>query len=135
VHLSALGSHLSETLPLQIAEKAFRKVLSVFTREEAPLDWATTQSNLGDALSLLGREAGSTRLGEAVAAYRAALEVQSPEQTPLDWAVTQNNLGAALLSHWRSTHASGRRWTGRVRRPTWGTRWRGWAHAKPARPD
>ncbi len=41
-----------------------------------PLDWATTQNNLGAALRTLGeRESGTARLKEAVAAYRAASEV------------------------------------------------------------
>ena len=40
-----------------------------------PLDWATTQNNLGVALATLGeRESGTARLEEAVAAFRAALE-------------------------------------------------------------
>jgi hypothetical protein len=40
-----------------------------------PLDWAATQSDLGNALETLGeRESGTARLEEAVAAYRAALE-------------------------------------------------------------
>jgi hypothetical protein len=40
-----------------------------------PLQWATTQNNLGNVLSTLGeRESGKARLEEAVAAYRAALE-------------------------------------------------------------
>ena len=44
-----------------------------------PLDWATTQNNLGNALRTLGeREAGTARLEEAVAAYRAALEERHP---------------------------------------------------------
>jgi len=39
-----------------------------------PLDWATTQNNLGTALCRLGaRESGTARLEEAVSAYRAAL--------------------------------------------------------------
>ena len=39
-----------------------------------PLDWATTQNNLGTALQTLGeRESGTARLEEAVEAYRAAL--------------------------------------------------------------
>ena len=45
------------------------------TRERVPLDWATTQNNLGTALQTLGeRESGTARLEEAVAAYRAALK-------------------------------------------------------------
>ena len=62
-----------------------------------PLDWATTQNNLGNALLSLGeRESGTARLEEAVAAYRAALEERTRERVPLDWAMTQNNLGIAL---------------------------------------
>jgi hypothetical protein len=62
-----------------------------------PLDWATTQSNLGLALSRLGeRESGTERLLEAVAAYRDALKERTRERAPLDWARTQNDLGTAL---------------------------------------
>ena len=62
-----------------------------------PLQWATTQNNLGNALRTLGeRESGTARLEEAVAAYRAALEERTRDRVPLDWAMTQNNLGTAL---------------------------------------
>jgi hypothetical protein len=62
-----------------------------------PLQWGTTQNNLGNALWRLGeRESGTARLEEAVAAYRAALEERTRERVPLHWAMTQNNLGIAL---------------------------------------
>ena len=52
-----------------------------------PLDWATTQNNLGAALSTLGqRESGTEHLDEAVAAYRDALKERTCERVPLDWA-------------------------------------------------
>jgi tetratricopeptide (TPR) repeat protein len=71
--------------------------LTLALRTERPLDWATTQNNLGNALPTLGeRESGTARLEEAVAAFRDALREQTRERVPLDWAVTQNNLGAAL---------------------------------------
>ena len=61
-----------------------------------PLDWATTQNNLGIALWTLGeRENGTERLLEAVDAYRDALEERTRERVPLHWATTQNNLGTA----------------------------------------
>ena len=67
------------------------------TRERVPLQWATTQSNLGTALQTLGaRESGTARLEEAVAAYRDALKEWTRERVPLDWATTQNNLETAL---------------------------------------
>jgi tetratricopeptide (TPR) repeat protein len=62
-----------------------------------PLQWATTQTNLGAALASLGRrESGTARLDEAVASYREALKEWTRERVPLQWAMTQNNLGAAL---------------------------------------
>ena len=76
---------------------AYRAALEERTRERVPLEWATTQNNLGNALRRLGeRETGTARLEEAVAAYRAALEERTRERVPLDWATTQNNLGNAL---------------------------------------
>jgi tetratricopeptide (TPR) repeat protein len=62
-----------------------------------PLDWATTQNNLGIALSSLGeREAGTARLEQAVNAFREALKERTRKRVPLNWAATQNNLGIAL---------------------------------------
>jgi tetratricopeptide (TPR) repeat protein len=82
---------------LEQAVAAYRAALEVYTRESLPLDWATTQNNLGNALWTLGeREDGTENLEKAVAAYRAALEVRTRERVPLDWAMTQNNLGTAL---------------------------------------
>jgi hypothetical protein len=50
-------------------------------RERVPLDWAATQSNLGNALSSLGeRESGTTRLEQAVTAYRAVLQEGTRER-------------------------------------------------------
>jgi tetratricopeptide (TPR) repeat protein len=74
-------------------------VLEHRPRDRVPLDWATTQNNLGNALERLGeRESGTAHLTEAVAAYRAALEEYTRDRVPLGWAATQNNLGAALES-------------------------------------
>ncbi|MCP4307763.1 MAG: tetratricopeptide repeat protein, partial [bacterium] len=73
--------------------------LDIRPRTTAPLDWATTQNNLGTALTSLGeRESSTARLEEAMRAYEAALEERTRERVPLDWAATQNNLGTALTS-------------------------------------
>jgi tetratricopeptide (TPR) repeat protein len=48
-----------------------RRALGEYPRSQAPLDWATTQNNLGNALRSLGeRESGTARLEEAVAALK-----------------------------------------------------------------
>ena len=89
----------------------YRQLLNATSRETAPLDWAATQNNLGNALCALGeRESGTARLEEAVAAYRAALEEWTRERVPLDWAMTQNNLGNALSSARASARAGRRGW-------------------------
>jgi hypothetical protein len=67
--------------------------------EQAPLRWAKTQMNLGNALAMLGeRETGTTRLEQALVAYQLALEASPREQAPLEWATTQNNLAIWPLS-------------------------------------
>lgn len=64
-----------------------------------PLEWATTQNNLGNALTALGeRESGTERLEEAVGTYRAALEELTRDRVPLRWSGRQDNLGYALTA-------------------------------------
>ncbi len=116
------GDEFGDNAALQISIEVWRIVLPFYPRERMPLDWATTQNNLGNALRTLGeRESGTARLEEAVEAYRAALEERTRERVPLDWAMTQNNLGNALR---RSANGrAGRRGWRRRSRPT-ARRWR-----------
>ena len=52
---------------------AYHAALGEYTRDRVPLDWASTQNNLGNTLARLGeRESDTERLEQAVAAYRAA---------------------------------------------------------------
>ena len=98
---------------LEQAVAAFTEALKERTRERVPLNWATTQSNLGAALVTLGkREGGPERLEQAVAAFTEALKERTRERVPLDWAETQNNLGAAL-----ATLGSGREGQSTLSRP------------------
>lgn len=93
-----IGEQRGDSDALIRAIRAYRAALGERTRERVPLDWATTQNSLGNALWTLGeRECGTARLEEAVDAYRAALEERTRERVRLDWATTQNNLGLALL--------------------------------------
>jgi Tetratricopeptide repeat len=53
-------------------------------RARVPLDWATTQNNLGNALQRLGeRESGTVQFDESVLAYREALKERTRERAPL----------------------------------------------------
>ena len=92
-----IGEQRGDSEALNRAIRAYRSSLIECTQENAPLDWARTQNNLGNALQELGsRENNTSHLEEAVAAYRAALEEHTRERVPFDWAMAQNNLGLAL---------------------------------------
>ena len=66
------GARESGTARLDEAVAAFRAALEERTRERVPLDWAGTQNNLGNALSMLGaRESGTARLAREEGARRA----------------------------------------------------------------
>ena len=95
---------------LSEAVEAYRQALTVYTRDDLPQEWATTQNNLGGALWALGQRLGGPeglrRLNEAVEAYRQALTVRTRDDLPQDWALTQNNLGTALRP-WASVGWSG----------------------------
>jgi tetratricopeptide (TPR) repeat protein len=79
---------------------AYRAALEVYTRADAPQQWAMLQTRLGTALQDEARHApgeeGRALLAQAVQAYRAALQVYTRAGTPQRWARTQNNLGTAL---------------------------------------
>lgn len=79
------------------AVKAFHSALTVYTRERFPVDWATTQNDLGCALRAMGEREGDTQaLTQAVASFRGALEVIGRTRHPLWWAIIQSNLGNSL---------------------------------------
>jgi hypothetical protein len=82
---------------LEEAVAAYQAALTERTRDRVPLGWATTQTDLGDALQTLGkRESGTARLEEAVAAYQAALMEWTRDRAPLQWALNTGNQGVAL---------------------------------------
>src|ERR1019366_4283773 len=68
------------------ARNAYLAALTVYTREQLPQNWATTQNNLGNALDdQAGRSEGaqaSQYLQQAIDAYRSALQVRTREQLP-----------------------------------------------------
>ena len=95
--LETLGERENGTARIEEAVEVYREALKEYTRERAPLDWAATQMNLGNALARLGeRESGTARLEEAVAAFREVVKEYTPARAPLDWAAAQMNLGNTL---------------------------------------
>ena len=84
------GLAADDDLALAAAVERYRVLLTFQPRQHVPLDWATTQDALGNALRRLGaRESGTARLEQAVAAYRAALQERTQGRVPLDWAATE----------------------------------------------
>ena len=87
VTLTTLGGRESGTAQLEELEDAVaacKAALEEETRERLPLQWAGTQTNLGDALAALGaQESGTARLEEAVTAFGEALKERTRERVPI----------------------------------------------------
>jgi len=93
------GDEFGDNVALVSAIDHYRTVLLLLPRERVPLQWATTQMNLGIALATLGlRESGTAKLEESVTAFCEASKEWTRERVPLDWAKTQMNLGTALAA-------------------------------------
>ena len=91
------GDELGDNDALRSAIERYSQLIHLSPREREPLQWASTQNDLGNALLALGqRESGTARLEAAITAYREALKEWTRERAPLDWAMTQNNLGLAF---------------------------------------
>jgi tetratricopeptide (TPR) repeat protein len=92
------GDEFGDNRALSSAIERNRRLIDLQPRDRVPLDWATSQNNLGLALRTLGeRESGTERLDEAIVAFRDALKERTRERVPLQWAETQNGLGFALI--------------------------------------
>src|SRR6516225_4765249 len=91
------GDEYGDNGALLSAIEGYKRLVELTPRERVPLQWATIQNDLGNALSVLGeRESGTAKLEAAVVAYREALKEWTRERVPLRWAMTQNNLAIAL---------------------------------------
>jgi transcriptional regulator with XRE-family HTH domain/tetratricopeptide (TPR) repeat protein len=81
--------------------QACQAALEVFTKQNAPLQWAWVQSNLAFALAQWAviSTGGSTFAGScrsALEACNAALEVLTKQNAPFPWALAQATLGFVL---------------------------------------
>jgi len=71
----------------------YRSALDLVPHERAPLEWAATQNDLGNALRSLGeRESGTERLVESAEAYSNALKEWRRDKAPHFWECATNNL-------------------------------------------
>ena len=96
--LADLGREFMDNAALEECIHIYQDtVLTLVPKIQKPLDWATTQNDLGNALGVLGqRRRGTRMLEESVIAFENALSERGRDKTPLEWAATQNNLGNTL---------------------------------------
>jgi tetratricopeptide (TPR) repeat protein len=73
----------------------FEQVLTVYTPETAPLNYAGTQHNLGNVYADLPTGDREENLACAIACYMQASRFWTPEAVPFQYAMTQNDLGNA----------------------------------------
>ncbi|NEO63503.1 MAG: tetratricopeptide repeat protein [Moorea sp. SIO4G2] len=90
---------------IEIAIAGYKTILTVFTRESNPQNWATIQNNLGIAYSNRIRGDKADNLELAIEAYQLALSVYTKPDFPEDWARIQNNLGIAYSNRIRGDKA------------------------------
>lgn len=98
--LRSLAEMQPGTELLEEAILAYRAALKDSDLFNDPLDWATSQHNLGYALWMLAsrsENASSLYLAQSVDAYRAALGYRSRDLDSRAWGLTQNNLGVSLF--------------------------------------
>ena len=79
--------------------------LQVLTPDQYPLQWATTEGNLGEAyrVRMAGEPADNTE--QALACFEGTLQVYTREAFPAQWANMQNNLGVAYGDRIRGDRA------------------------------
>jgi tetratricopeptide (TPR) repeat protein len=81
---------------MKIAIEAYEEALKVYTRNRYPMQYGTTQNNLGAAYQTLAEvEAKTENCRRAIEAYEEALKVYTHDRYPMDYGMTQNNLGNA----------------------------------------
>lgn len=89
VSLGDRGSNLVQAIA---CDKA---ALRVFTEEQFPTEWATTQNNLGNSYAHRPSDDRAANLAQAIECIEMALRVYTEQRFPVQWAGTQNNLGNA----------------------------------------
>lgn len=75
----------------------FDTVLSIYTEQQFPTQWAKIQNNLGVAYAELSIGNRKVNLLKAITAYEAASRVRTEKDFPVEWALTQSNLGNAYF--------------------------------------
>ena len=101
VTFSSLGRIQKDPSLVEKAIEAYEGALRARPRNSSPLEWASTQLNIGNAMvtlmKLSGNSDGNEPLEQAISKFNEALSVFTPEKVPLAWAMAKNGLGSTLL--------------------------------------
>lgn len=96
-NVAAVAAPRGDDTALRDAVARYRAALDVYNREEAPIDWAIVQRNLGLCRQALAeRDSDTEHLQVAIESFRHALGVISQDGFPRLWAAIQYRLGQAL---------------------------------------
>jgi CHAT domain-containing protein len=94
--------HLLEEGRQKIFETAFETeiegylfLLEVYTQQNLLFEWATIQSELGNAYLARIKGERKDNVELAIQSYHAALEVRTRQEFPIEWAMIQHKLGNA----------------------------------------
>jgi tetratricopeptide (TPR) repeat protein len=80
---------------MEVAIRAYTEALKVYTLDRFPIQYATTQNNLGAAYQTLAEvEDTAENCNRAIAAHKEALKVHTLDRFPIQYARAQSNLGA-----------------------------------------
>jgi len=93
--VGAFNLFLSQTYQYRKMASLNEEVLSKLTERDFPVQWATTQNNLGNAYSDLPTGDRAENLKKAIACYEAALRVYTERDFPVQWATTNFNMALA----------------------------------------
>jgi tetratricopeptide (TPR) repeat protein len=81
---------------MKMAIEAYEEALKVYTRDRYPMQYGTTQNNLGNTYKTLAEvEAKAENSKRAIEAHEKAMEVYTRDRYPMQYGTTQNNLGNA----------------------------------------
>lgn len=82
---------------LNEAMEAYKSLLPIIKRQEAPLEWALVLHNIADVSQDLGAHSeGPRTLERSISAYSNALTVRTSNAAPMEWALSQNNAAASM---------------------------------------
>ena len=82
---------------MKIAAEAFKTALKFYHEKNSPMEYATTQNNLGNAYGTLGEvEEKAQNCKNAIKSYKEALKVFTKEESPEVYAIVSSNLRGAL---------------------------------------